>query len=262
MRCEDCAVACQRFGKHRNGLSRFRCPACKRTYTEPHKRVLGNMTTPDASILLALQLLVEGNSIRSTMRITGLDQNTIMKALVLAGEKCEKLMGRLLVNVPVLDVECDEIWGYVGKKDKNVTPDDDPNFGDAYCFVAIERSTKLVLNFSLGKRNQQTADSFIEGVRHATAGANFQITTDGFQPYKYAIPRMLGGCDFAQLIKVYRAASEGEGRYSPAEVKSTEVVPVMGQPETKPHLHLNRRAPKSYDPNADATPYQTHERFQ
>src|SRR5690348_4079946 len=83
-------------GKHRNGLSRFRCPACKRTFTEPHERVLGNMTTSEASIILALQLLVEGNSIRSTMRITGLDQNTIMKALVLAGEKCEKLMGRLI----------------------------------------------------------------------------------------------------------------------------------------------------------------------
>ena len=226
-------VTCQRFGKHRNGLSRFRCPACKRTFTEPHKRVLGNMTTPQASLVMALQLLIEGNSIMSTMRITGLDQNTIMKALVLAGEKCEKVMGRLLVNIPVKDVECDEIWGFVGKKDKNCTPDDDPNFGDAYCFVAIERNTKLVLNFSLGKRNQQTTDAFIQGVRHATAGANFQITTDGFQPYKQAIPRMLGDCDFAQLIKVYRSASEGEGRYSPAEVKSTEVVPVMGQPDPK-----------------------------
>ena len=162
-----------------------------------------------------------------------MDQNTIMKALVLAGEKCEKVMGRLLVNIPVKDVECDEIWGFVGKKEKNCTPDDDPNFGDAYCFVAVERNTKLVLNFSLGKRNQQTTDAFIQGVRHATAGANFQITTDGFQPYKQAIPRMLGGCDFAQLIKVYRSASEGEGRYSPAEVKSTEVVPVRGTPDPK-----------------------------
>ena len=234
MRCEDCAVTCQRFGKHRNGLSRFRCSACKRTFTEPHKRVVGNMTTPEASLVMALQLLLEGNSIMSTMRITGLDQNTISKALVLAGEKCEKVMGLLLVNIPVKDVECDEIWGFVGKKEKNCKPEDDVNFGDAYCFVAIERNTKLVLNFSLGKRNQHTTDAFIDGLRHATARSHFQITADGFQPYKFAIPRMLGDrCDFAQLIKVYRAASEGEGRYSPAEVKSTEVVPVMGQPDPK-----------------------------
>src|SRR5579859_3606301 len=101
MTCGDCGLLCQHFGQHRNGLRRFRCRGCRRTFTEPHKRVLGNMSTPQASILLALQLLVEGNSIRSTMRISGLDQNTIMKALALAGEKCEKLMGRLLVGVPV-----------------------------------------------------------------------------------------------------------------------------------------------------------------
>ena len=232
MRCEDCAVTCQRFGKHRNGLARFRCPACKRTFTESHKPALAGTYLSKDRIVLALRLLLEGNSIRSTERITEMDRNTIMKLLALAGEKCEKLMGRLLVNVPVKDVECDEIWGYVGKKDKNLTKEDDPNFGDAYCFVAIERNTKLVLNFALGKRDQRTTDSFIEGLRHATSPTPFQVTTDGFRPYKYAIPRMLGDrCDFAMLIKVYRAASEGEGRYSPAEVKSTEVVPVMGQPD-------------------------------
>jgi hypothetical protein len=71
-----------------------------------------------------------------------------------------------------------------------------------------------------------------QGIRHATARGQFQITTDGFAPYKSAIRNTLHDrCDFAQLIKVYRAASEGEGRYSPAEVQSVEVVPVMGQPD-------------------------------
>jgi transposase-like protein/IS1 family transposase len=232
MRCEDCAVTCQRFGKHRNGLSRFRCPACKRTFTEPHNRVLGTMTTPQASILLALQLLVEGNSIRSTMRITGLDQNTIMKALVLAGEKSEKVMAKRIVNVPVRDVECDEIFGFLGKKQKRVKPEDDQNLGDQYAFVAIERNTKLVLNFALGKRDQSTTDVFLKGLRDATAHQRFQITTDGFRPYKYAVPAILGDrCDYAMLIKVYKSNSEGEARYSPAEVSSVEVVPVMGQPD-------------------------------
>jgi len=231
MSCVDCGLPCQRFGLHRNGLQRFRCSACKRTFTESHDR-LGNMSTPQASILLALQLLIEGNSIRSTMRITGLDQNTILKAMVLAGEKCENLMARLIVNVPVRDVECDEIWGFIQKKEKRCKPEDDVNFGDAYCFVAIERNTKLVLNFALGKRNQRTTDSFIEGLRHATARQRFQITTDGFPAYRSAISNTLHDrADFAMLIKVYRAASEGEGRYSPAEVQSTEVVPVMGQPD-------------------------------
>lgn len=230
--CEKCGIGCQRFGKHRNGLRRFRCAQCKRTYTEAHELTLGEMYAPKAKAMLALQLLVEGNSIRSTMRITGLDQNTIMKALVLAGERCEKVMGRLIVNVPVKDVECDEVFGFLMKKQKRVRPDDDPNFGDQYAFVAIERNTKLVLNFALGKRNQATTDIFIEGLRTATAPSRFQITTDGFAPYRSAISNTLEDrCDFAMLIKVYRASVEGEARYSPAEVAAVEVVPVMGRPD-------------------------------
>jgi transposase-like protein/IS1 family transposase len=232
MTCKDCDVVCQRFGKHRNGLRRFRCPQCKRTYTEAHQLTLGEMYAPKDKIMLALQLLLEGNSIRSTMRITGLDQNTIMKALVLAGERCEKLMGRLIVNVPVKDVQADEIWSFIGKKEKQCGPDDDPNFGDAYCYTAIERHSKLILNFALGKRDQATTDIFIEGLRHATAHQNFQVTTDGFSPYRSAILNTLEDrVSFAMLIKVYRASREGEQRYSPAEVVSTEVVPVCGNPD-------------------------------
>ncbi len=76
-------------------------------------------------------------------------------------------MGRLIVNVPVKDVECDEIWGFVQKKEKRVQPDDDPNFGDAYCFVAIERNTKLVLNFALGEADQSD-DGYIHRRTSAT----------------------------------------------------------------------------------------------
>jgi hypothetical protein len=85
--------------------------------------------------------------------------------LKVAGEKCEKLMARLIVNVPVQDIECDEIWSFIQKKQKQVTEDDDPNYGDAYCFVAIERNTKLVVNFALGKRNQATTASKVFAMR-------------------------------------------------------------------------------------------------
>lgn len=122
MTCESCGVRCQRFGKHRNGLRRFRCPRCHKTYTEPRKHPLDGMTLADEKALLALQLLIEGNSLSSTERITGVDINTLMKLLVLAGEKCEKLMGRLIVNVPVEDVQCDEIWAFVQKKEGHKAP--------------------------------------------------------------------------------------------------------------------------------------------
>ena len=227
MICEECECRCQRFGTHRNGLSRFRCPQCKKTYTEAHKQPLAGMTTPPEKILMALQLLIEGNSIRST-------QNTIMKLLVVAGEKCEKLMARLIVNVPCHDVQCDEIWAYVYKKEAHKLPMEahDDSMGDAYCFVAIERNTKLVLNFALGRRSQATTDTFIEGLRAATSPQRFQISTDGFQPYKSAITTTLSDrCDFARLIKVYAENQDGEARYSPAEVTYTEKVPVMGNPD-------------------------------
>jgi transposase-like protein/IS1 family transposase len=233
MTCASCNVTCQRFGKHRNGLRRFRCPQCKKTFTEPHQNHLNGMTIPIEKALLALKLLIEGNSIRSTERVTGLDQNTIMKLLVIAGEKCERIMGRYVRNIKVRDVEVDEVWSFLGKKEKRVRPEDDQNLGDAYVFVAIERNTKLVLNIAMGKRDQLTTNAFIEGLRDAIApGTSFQITSDGFAPYKTSIPDTFGDyVDYAMLIKVYRAAPEGERKYSPAEVQSVEVVPVCGNPD-------------------------------
>src|SRR5258708_6974702 len=234
MTCHNCDIKCQRFGKHRNGLRPFRCPLCHKTYTEAHKPTLEGSYIPQHRIVLALRLLLEGNSLSSTERITELDRNTITKLLLLAGEKCEKLMGRLVINVPVKDVECDEIWGFVQKKEGHKGPEEahDESIGDAYCFTAIDRNTKLVLTFAVVRRSKTTTDIFIEGLRQATSSQNFQITTDGFAPYVKAISDTLADrVDFAQLIKVYRAASEGEGRYSPAEVASTEVVPVLGNPD-------------------------------
>ena len=234
MTCERCEVLCQRFGKHRNGLRRFRCPQCHKTYTEAHKPALEGSYISQERIMLALRLLIEGNSLRSTQRISSLDINTLMKILVKAGEKCEKLMGRLIVNVPVKDVQCDEIWGYVFKKESHKWPEEanEEGIGDAYCFVAMERNSKLVLNFALGRRSQATTDAFIEGLRHATARQRFQISTDGFQPYKSAITTTLSDrCDFTQLIKVYVSDPEGQRRYSPPDVTHTERVPVMGSPD-------------------------------
>src|SRR5271169_5238111 len=105
MTCETCNIDCQRFGKHRNGLRRFRCPNCKKTYTEAHKRVLDSMYIPQEKAILALRLLLEGNSIRSTERITDLNINTLMSLLVKAGDRCQTLMMSKIQSLPVQDVE-------------------------------------------------------------------------------------------------------------------------------------------------------------
>jgi IS1 family transposase len=181
---------------------------------------------------LILKMLVDGSSVSAIERITGVHHGTILKLLVLAGERCGRIMGQHVRNVKVRDIEMDEVWSFIGKKEKGVRPEDDQNLGDCYTFVAIERHTKLVLNIAMGKRDQATTDVFVEGVRQAMApGSACQVITDGFAPYKTAIANTLGDvADYAMLIKVYQAAPE-ERRYSPAEVSSVEVVPVMGQPD-------------------------------
>src|SRR6266550_2761421 len=142
------------------------------------------MYLPMEKAEMVLSLLLEGSSVSTVERVTGVHHTTILKLLVLAGEKCERVMADKIRNVVVRDVEADEVWSFIGKKEKRVRPEDDQNLGDCYTFVAIERHTKLVLNIAMGKRDQATTDVFVEGVRHATRHGHFQVTTDGFASYK------------------------------------------------------------------------------
>jgi len=229
MTCHNCQSRCKKFGKDRKGNQRFRCCQCYKVFAQRPERLDGTYL-PSERIAQITRLLVEGCSVRSIERITGNHRDTILNVLVLAGEHCERLLERTVHGLPVRDVQCDEIWGFVGCKEKhNVSGD--PTLGDAYCFVAIERKTKLVLTWHLGRRSARDTFAFTEKINEATQG-QFQITTDGFKPYVDAVHHSLGTrVDFAQLVKVYAAPREGEQRYSPAEVVDTVPVPRWGQPE-------------------------------
>src|SRR2546426_2204710 len=122
------------------------------------------------------------------------------------------------------------MWGFSGCKEKrNVTGD--PQRGDAYCFVAIERTSKLILTWHLGKRTAGDTEVFIEKLNDAADG-KFQVSTDGFGPYFNAIHTSLGTrADYAQLIKVYKAATDDEHRYSPPKVIEAIVKLMWGNPE-------------------------------
>jgi IS1 family transposase len=188
------------------------------------------MYTPSEKTGLILKMFVEGMSVRSIERLTGVHRDTILNLLVLSGDRCERLLEERIRQHPASDVQCDEIWGFVGCKEKrNVTGD--PMLGDAYCFVAIERNTKLVLTWHLGRRTARDTFAFTEKINEATRG-QFQITTDGFKPYVDAVHHSLGTrVDFAQLVKVYASPHDGEHRYSPAEVVDAVPVPQWGEPE-------------------------------
>lgn len=190
------------------------------------------MYTSSEKAVLILKMLVEGMSVRSIERLTGVHRDTILRLLVLAGQHCERLLEEKLRAVSVSDVQCDEIWGYVGCKEKN-NLDGDPLRGDAYCFVAIERNTKLIISWHLGRRTARDTVAFTEKIDEATQG-RFQITTDGFKPYVDAVHYSLGTrVDFAQLVKIYSTPRDGEQRYSPAEVVDAVPVPRWGEPELK-----------------------------
>jgi IS1 family transposase len=191
------------------------------------------MILEEDKILFCLQLLVEGNSVRSTERITGVHRDTILDILVTIGDACERLLQDRIRGLAVRDVQCDEIWGFVGMKQKmkNFLGIDSDELGDAYCFIAIERDTKLILAWHLGHRTEADTIVFTEKLAYATRG-NFQISTDGFRPYQHAVVLSLGAqhVDFAQIVKVYAASREGEQRYSPAEVVDCVKTAIFGNP--------------------------------
>jgi len=193
------------------------------------------MRIPLEKAELALRLLLEGNSIRSTQRITGLHQQTILNLLVMIGDRCKNLMSERIKGVPVQDVEADEMWGFVGMKNraKLYKELNDPRIGDAYTFVAIERNSKLILAWHLGQRDVANTEAFTEKLGHATSG-RFQLTADGFAAYPGAVSYSLGTrVDFAQLIKVYQNNREGEQKYSPPEVVETIRKDVIGSPDPR-----------------------------
>ena len=130
-------------------IQRYKCQQCGKRFSDHKKKRFGtDVRLPKEQIVTILPCLVEGNSVRSTARLCDVELKTVLSMLKLAGKNCERIMGKLIVNVPVKDVRCDEIRGFVAKKEGHNLPAEanDESIGEAYCFVAVDRITKLVLN--------------------------------------------------------------------------------------------------------------------
>lgn len=234
MTCHNCQTQAVKIGKDRKGNQRFRCQKCRKSFVDAPEKPLGNMYLLLDKAEMCLRLLVEGNSIRSTERVTGVNRNTILDLLVLVGEKCERLLNDKIRGLSVSDVQADEMWGFVGMKERTKKRQlrHDTDLGDAYTFVAIERNTKLVLAWHLGRRTSGDTERFTEKLYQATSG-HFQLSTDGFAGYVPAVEYSLGTrVDFAQLIKIYEQPEQGGGerRYSPPRVVSTITKTIIGRP--------------------------------
>jgi transposase-like protein/IS1 family transposase len=232
--CRTCGGRTISWGKDREGNARRKCKACGKTYGIIPARPLGRMRISIEDAALCLSLLTEGSSIRATERVSGVHRDTIMRLLRVAGEKCEALLNRLVRGVEVKDVQADELWAFVGMKEKTKKKlgNTDPELGDAYTFIALERETKLALSFHLGRRTAEDTALFMAKTAAATSG-HFQLSTDGFNAYPAAVEEHLGGrVDYAQLVKVFGPdVTDSERRYSPPAIISAEKVAISGTPE-------------------------------
>jgi IS1 family transposase len=175
--------------------------------------------------------LVEGNSIRATVRMTGVAKNTVTKLLTDMGVVCSGLMDREMRDLTCQRVECDEIWAFVGAKQKNVPAEKHDEWGDVWTWVGMDSDTKLVISYRLGGRDLVEAKAFMSDLAKRLAH-RVQLTTDAHRPYLTAVDAAFQGeVDYAQLIKYYGQPADTPRRYSPPVCTGTDRLPLRGNPD-------------------------------
>jgi IS1 family transposase len=194
---------------------------------------MANVLNTDKQIAV-ISSLAEGSSIRSIERITGVHRDTIMRLGVKVGKGCAAFMDAKMRNLDCSRLEMDEIWGFIGKKDRNVRMDDSPEVGSVWTFCAIDADTKLVPAFKVGNRDTATANAFMQDVASRMKN-RVQISTDGLRAYVEAIEKSFGAnVDFAQIVKTYgREEVSDNRRYSAPDFVSSEKKVITGSPNER-----------------------------
>jgi len=196
---------------------------------------MNRLTTTDR--VSVVRALVEGCSIRSTVRMTGIAKNTVAKLLVDMGRVCSEFQDRALRNLPCRRLQLDEIWSFVYAKARNVPAERAREFGvgDVWTWTAICADTKLVPSWHVGTRDSESAHTFCEDLASRLIG-RVQLTSDGHAAYLDAVHDAFGfHVDFAQLVKMYGPSTEpaAERRYTPAECVGCRKKRVMGDPDMR-----------------------------
>jgi IS1 family transposase len=175
--------------------------------------------------------LVEGNSINSTVRMTGISKPTILRLIGLMGEACQNFHDARVHGLNSKRVQVDEIWSFVHSKEQNVKDDQwGKGYGDVWTWVALDADSKLVINWHVGGRDQGAAQLFVTNLAERL-NDRIQLTSDGWGPYREAVKRAFGtDVDYAMLVKEYAAVRHGYSRYSPPACVSCHTRPVNGNP--------------------------------
>jgi IS1 family transposase len=177
--------------------------------------------------------LAEGSSIRSIERIMGVHRDTIMRLGVKVGKGCGMLLDSKMQDLDCHYLQFDEIWGFIGKKERHVRVDDALEMGDVWTYCAIDSETKLVPTFKVGKRNRETTTAFVQDVASRLRN-RVQISTDALHGYIEAVEQSFGAdVDYGQIVKVYThdAVQHPERKYSAPSFASAMRRPITGSPE-------------------------------
>ena len=194
------------------------------------------LTTKDRAQILTL--LVEGMAINAVCRVTGVSKNTVLKLLVYVGGACLDYQDRVMRNLPCKKVQCDEIWAFVGMKQKNVPEElrGILGLGDVYTWLGIDADTKLIPCWHVGNRGAESAYDFIHDLAGRMAH-RIQLTTDGHNAYIQAVEDAFGAdIDYAMLVKMYGTLGQSKDdarRYSPAECTGIQKRRITGNPNVR-----------------------------
>jgi len=161
MTCHFCQATAKKYGRYGlKKIQRYRCLQCGRTFSDEQEKALDEMRVSVEDFTRIIELLTEGVGINATARLSGVNKRTVLRCLVLAGERCEIVHNSTVRSVRAEQIQADEIWSFVYCKQKHVKGDDSV-IGDQYTWVALDRNTKLVLSYRIGKRSATNAYHFI-----------------------------------------------------------------------------------------------------
>lgn len=205
MKCHCCSGPVKKTGfyeNRNNRVQRFRCLRCDATFSE--RQPLDGVRIETAKAAQVVSMLFEGIGINAIARLTGLSKDAVLNVLNVAGEKCERFLHEKVRNVKSECVQVDELYSYIAKR-PDFTQADDPERGEFYCYLSIDRNSKVIINHHVGKRTSEDCAVFMAGLKERTQGNRFQLASDGYAGYMGhlgAVWRLLvRGMNAAKIVK-------------------------------------------------------------
>jgi len=232
MICPQCKSECKKFGFFNKRCQRYRCKSCGKTFSDISHRPLGRLKTRLGKATQIINLLVEGVGIRATARLTKKHPNTVQAILEVAGSKSAFLLDRLVREVNFPFVQVDEMFCFVGCKEKNNAAGD-PERGRQSIFLDVDADSKFIINWMIGKRTSCTIEKYMQDLKLRVARP-FQLSTDGYELFEDEVLwAFYGEAGYGQVSKKFihpraKDSNTAEGRYEPSRVKKIYKRQVFG----------------------------------